>query len=79
MGFWCRYAPRRPDGSWPGMQEREPGGFARTPLEALLARDDDAAHGWLVDRLLLGEEVDPAAAPPPTDESHVKELGEVEG
>jgi len=79
VGFWCRYAPRRPDGSWPGMQEREPGGFARTPLEALLARDDDAAHEWLVERLLLGEAVDPAAAPPPTDGSHVQELGEVEG
>ena len=79
MGFWCRYAPRRPDGSWPGMQQREPGGFARTPLEALLARDDETAHEWLVERLLLGEEVDPAAAPPPAGETHTAELGEVEG
>jgi tRNA-dihydrouridine synthase 3 len=79
LGFWCRYAPRRPDGSWPGMQQREPGGFARTPLEALLARDDETAHEWLVERLLLGEEVDPAAAPPPAGETHTAELGEVEG
>ena len=79
MGFWCRYAPRRPDGSWPGMQEREPGGFARTPLEALLARDDEAAHGWLVERLLLREEVAPEAAPVLAGESVVSELGDVEG
>ena len=79
LGFWCRYAPRRPDGSWPGMQQREPGGFARTPLEALLARDDETAHEWLVERLLPGEEVDPAAAPPPAGDNHTAELGEVEG
>jgi len=79
MGFWCRYAPRRPDGSWPGMQQREPGGFARTPFEALLARDDETAHEWVVERLLRGEEVDPTAAPPPAGETHTAELGEVEG
>jgi tRNA-dihydrouridine synthase 3 len=78
IGFWCRYAPRRPDGSWPGMQEREPGGFARTPLEALLARDDETAHEWIVDRLLAGNEVDPAVVPPP-GESRAAELREVEG
>ena len=78
LGFWCRYAPRRPDGTWPGMQEREPGGFARSPLEALLARDDEAAHDWLVQRLLAGEEVDASAAPSP-GEAHSAELGEVEG
>lgn len=64
LGFWCRYAPRRPDGTWPSMQEREPRTFARTPLEALLARQDDAALDWLADRLISGEEIDPAAAPP---------------
>lgn len=68
FGFWCRYAPRRADGSWPSMQEREPSGFARTPLEQFLARQDDAAHAWITDRLLANEEVDPAAAPPPSDE-----------
>jgi tRNA-dihydrouridine synthase 3 len=71
FGFWCRYAPRRPDGSWPGMQEREDMSFARTPLEQLLARQDETAHAWITDRLLAGEDVDPAAAPPAaeTDES----------
>jgi tRNA-dihydrouridine synthase 3 len=69
LGFWCRYAPRRPDGSWPAMQEREPAGFARTPLEQVLARQDEAAHTWLTGRLLLGEPVDPEAAPPPSEDA----------
>ena len=68
MGFWCRYAPRRPDGSWPGMQQREPPGFARTPLEALLAREDEAAHGWLTERLLGGDPIDAGEAPEPGSE-----------
>ena len=25
LGFWCRYAPRRADGSYPAMQQREAG------------------------------------------------------
>ena len=41
--------------------------FARTPLERLLARQDQAAHAWLTERLLAGEEVDPAAAPAPSE------------
>ncbi len=67
LGFWCRYAPRRADGSWPGMQEREDRSFARTPLEALLARQDETAHAWITERLLANEGVDPAAAPEPAD------------
>jgi tRNA-dihydrouridine synthase 3 len=66
LGFWCRYAPRRADGSWPGMQTRESATFVRSPLEALLARGDDAAIAWLADRLAAFDEVDPAAAPPPS-------------
>jgi tRNA-dihydrouridine synthase 3 len=66
LGFWCRYAPRRADGSWPGMQTRESATFIRSPLEALLARGDDAAIAWLADRLAAFDEVDPAAAPPPS-------------
>ncbi len=63
LGFWCRYAPRRADGSYPSMQVRE----SRTPaspLDALLARTDAAAHAWLADCLLVGVTPDPAAAPP---------------
>ena len=66
LGFWCRYAPRRADGSWPGMQVREPMTFARSPLEALLARGDDAALDWLADRLLARDDVGPAEAPAST-------------
>ena len=66
LGFWCRYAPRRADGSWPGMQTREPAAFARSPLEALLGRGDEAAVAWLADRLVAREPVEPAEAPAPS-------------
>ena len=79
LGFWCRYAPRRPDGTWPRMQEREAMTFARNPLEALLARQDEAAHEWLADRLVSGEPIDPAAAPPPGDAVGGVDLSEAEG
>jgi tRNA-dihydrouridine synthase 3 len=66
MGFWCRYAPRRADGSWPGMQTRESTAFARSPLEALLARGDAAAIVWIAERLVARMEIDPAEAPAAT-------------
>ncbi len=66
LGFWCRYAPRRVDGTWPGMQTRESAAFARSPLEALLARGDEAAIAWLADRLLARDAVEPAEAPVPS-------------
>jgi tRNA-dihydrouridine synthase 3 len=53
-GFWCRYAPQRPDGSWPSMQQRESAFEPRSPLEALLARTDDAALDYVTDELLSG-------------------------
>lgn len=64
MGFWCRYAPPRADGTYPAMQQRE-SWTPRTALEALLARSDVPAHEFLADRLLLDEPVDPAVAPAP--------------
>ena len=67
LGFWCRYAPRRADGTWPGMQERESAEFARTPLERLLGRQDEAALTWLTERLMTDEAIDPDAAPPPDE------------
>jgi tRNA-dihydrouridine synthase 3 len=79
LGFWCRYAPRREDGTWPAMQERESVPAARTLLEALLARQDEAAHAWLADRLILREPVDPGAAPPPSDAEVRPEIAESEG
>jgi len=51
LNFWCRYAPRRADGSWPVMQERE-SWTPRSPLEALLARQDDAALEFVADELM---------------------------
>ena len=65
LGFWCRYAPRREDGSYPSMQQRESRTPA-TPLDALLSRTDPEAHAYLADTLMAGAAVDPhgAAASP---------------
>jgi hypothetical protein len=41
--------------------------LARTPLEQLLARQDQTAHAWITARLLAGEDVDPAIAPAPSE------------
>ena len=68
LGFWCRYAPPRADGSYPVMQAREDMTFGRTPLERLLARQDQSAHAWITERLLANEPVDPDAAPPPSED-----------
>jgi tRNA-dihydrouridine synthase 3 len=68
LGFWCRYAPRRDDGSYPSMQARE-SRTPSTPLDALLARNDPSAHAYLADMLLAGAPVDPDAVPPPVSAS----------
>jgi tRNA-dihydrouridine synthase 3 len=61
-GFWCRAVPRRADGTWPSMQQRE-AFIPRSPLEALLSRSDDAALDYVTDELMnLG---DPGHPPPP--------------
>jgi len=52
VGFWVRYVPRRPDGSWPEMQTRESSFVPRSPLEAVLARTDEAALDYITDALL---------------------------
>ena len=65
LGFWCRYAPRRADGTYPAMQRRETW-TPRSPLEALLARGDAPAHAFIADRLLADDAIDPAAAPEPS-------------
>lgn len=64
LQFWCRFRPRRADGSTPELRFREEDD-GTDPLKALLARPDPAAHGWLADRLLAGEPVDPSQAPAP--------------
>jgi tRNA-dihydrouridine synthase 3 len=65
LGFWCRYAPRRADGTYPAMQRRE-SWTPRSPLEALLARADAPAHAFLADRLIAEDAIDPASAPAPS-------------
>jgi tRNA-dihydrouridine synthase 3 len=62
VGFWVRYAPQRPDGSWPSMQTRESAFVPRSALEALLARTDDAAVDYVTDQLLDDGDL---ASPPP--------------
>ena len=49
------------------MQTRESNGWAVSPLASVLARSDEAAHRWLADRLLGGDPIDPAEAPPATE------------
>ena len=39
LNFWCRYAPRHADGSWPTMQARGNADWAQTPLDRLLGAD----------------------------------------
>lgn len=67
VSFWVRYVPRRPDGSWPGMQQREAIVHPRSALEVLLTRTDDAAVDYITDRLLDGGDLD---SPPPVPEGN---------
>jgi tRNA-dihydrouridine synthase 3 len=66
-GFWCRYAPQRPDGSWPSMQQRESDFIPRSPLEALLARHDEASLEYVTGQLMDGGDfgAPPAASDAP--------------
>lgn len=73
-GFWCRYAPRRADGSWPSMQAREGTWEYRSPLEALLARSDDAALEYVTDELM--NDGDLASPPPAGSQTSVADLVE---
>lgn len=54
VGFWCRYARRHGDGSWPTMQHREEAAVPRSALEGLLARSDDGALDYVTGQLLAG-------------------------
>jgi tRNA-dihydrouridine synthase 3 len=78
LGFWCRYVPRREDGSYPSMQIRE-APTPSTPLEALLARSDAAAHEYLAGVLLAGAAVDAAAVPSPEASLRGREDDTAEG
>ena len=71
LNFWCRYAPRRADGTWPTMQARESAERAQAPLDRLLARADAAAHAWIAERLLTGAALDPDEAPDVSEDAEV--------
>ena len=76
LGFWCRYAPRRADDSWPTMQQREGAWAHRSPLEALLARSDEAAIEYMTDELLNGGDLStPPAVGAAAAESDLVEAG----
>ena len=64
LDFWCRYVPRRADGTFPSMQHRETA-VPRSSLEALLARNDDAAFDYLADCLVMERAIEPDRAPAP--------------
>ena len=55
--------PRREDGTYPSIQVRESERHYATPLDAFLARTDDAAHEYLADCLTFEREIDLGAAP----------------
>jgi tRNA-dihydrouridine synthase 3 len=75
VGFWVRYVPRRHDGTWPTMQQRE--SFdARSPLEALLARTDDAGLDYITDQLIDGGDLsNPPALSRTAEEPVIVEAG----
>jgi tRNA-dihydrouridine synthase 3 len=76
VGFWVRYAPQRPDGSWPTMQGREPAFEPRSAIEALLARTDAAAIDYITEELLNGGALD---TPPAPGEPAVETAADTEG
>lgn len=63
IDFWHRYTPRREDGTFPNIQVRERERHHATPLDAFLARTDEAAHEYLADCLTFERDVDPEWAP----------------
>ena len=66
LDFWCRYVPRHEDGTYPSMQQRASAFVPRSPLEAVLSRQDRAAVEFLTECLALDRPIDPEAAPPPS-------------
>lgn len=78
IDFWHRYAPRHPDGSFPSIQVREGERAFASPLDAFLARTDDAAHEYLADCLTFEREIDVNAVPNAAEVSE-PEFVEAEG
>jgi tRNA-dihydrouridine synthase 3 len=78
IDFWHRYAPRHADGTFPSIQVREGEREFPTPLDAFLARTDEAAHEYLADCLTFEREIDVQSAPE-ADQRERAELVEAEG
>jgi tRNA-dihydrouridine synthase 3 len=78
IDFWHRYLPRRADGTFPNIQIREREWHYPTPLDAFLARTDEAAHEYLADCLTFEREIDPSAAPR-TQAAEAPDFVEAEG
>jgi tRNA-dihydrouridine synthase 3 len=75
VGFWVRYMPRRADGTWPSMQQRESAREPRSALDGLFARTDDAAVDYITDELLNGGDLsDPPTAGGPAPASDLVEV-----
>jgi len=78
IDFWHRYAPRHPDGTFPNMQVRRSERQFTGPLDAFLARTDEAAHEYLADCLTFERDIDVTLAPLPQP-SGTPEFVEAEG
>jgi len=78
IDFWHRYAPRRADDTFPSLQTRDAGRDFTSPLDAFLARTDEAAHEYLADCLVFERGIDLGSAPA-TDQRERPELIEAEG
>ena len=78
IDFWHRYLPRRADGTFPNIQVREREMHHASPLDAFLARTDEAAHEYLADCLTFEREIVPEAVPARTDRQEA-EFVEAEG
>jgi tRNA-dihydrouridine synthase 3 len=74
FGFWCRHVPRRADGTYPAMQEREERFEPRSEEEALLCRNDAPIFDWWADRLLAPDAEHAAPPPPPLPDGAEREL-----
>ena len=79
LDFWCRYVPRHEDGRYPSMQQRTMTFVPRSPLEAVLSRQDPAAVELLTECLALDRPLDPEAVPPPSVTPAVADQRDVEG
>jgi tRNA-dihydrouridine synthase 3 len=78
IDFWHRFVPRHADGTYPNIQVREARREFASPLDAFLARTDEAAHEYLADCLTFEREIELGAVPAATTQKE-PEFVEAEG